>query len=342
MSLIQGERLQLAALQASVSITTTSGSSQGFPDLIRQSVAVDGDGHRRLSTELTHPGSPPKVWSVINAEDGVESLVAHPSFASAAVSAVPGAIGGAPIAWRAELLWFMRWLPAGGAAADNHPCDLLELLGRDSTQVLASLEEIDGVACVVVESHFPNGSVDERLWLDPTHGWLPRLQRAYGQSTSVVEVERRVQSFIGEAGGGFVPELGTLDCKADAGGLLPVDSTQVLTLVDNESWCWPTERGTASMAQFQSVRDLVPGGWTLVESQVTGALTLTHAGTPGDAATPAREPARLHAGVGWPARHVGLWLGLGACVAGGAGLSAASLRRRRGGTVTEATTDGVA
>ena len=327
LTLIEVERAQMPGLQASLLITRSTGGLAGYPDVIKQSLALDSAGHRRLWTELIYEASPSELDTVVNAEDGVEVLLAHPLVAFASVSQVPEAIGaGAPIAWRSELLWFMRWFPSGGAASGAHAGDLVELLGRDTSQVLDALEDVDGVSCVVVEIVRPDGSVAERLWLDPTHGWLPRLQRTYGGSMDDVLLERRVTSFLEGPGGGVVPASGTLSAKGDPDGPLARDTTQTFSVVADGAWCWPAEIGTASMAGFSSVRELVPGDWTMVDARADGVATLRLV----EANQPSHQAgvSSSGSGVGAWADHRRRWIGLALSALGAMTLIGLGARRR--------------
>ncbi len=265
LSLLRVQRGMFPALQASYRTVSLGASVESVPERTDECISFTVGGScqselRIFQSAADATANPSGCRSTRFAEDGVAALFLRLDEDSAVLGPKADVRGGVPIAWSSELLWTMRWIPAGGSAGTAHPGDLESLLLSEFTSVLPSRMMVDGVECVVLERRVGDALI-ERFWLDEGAGFLPRLQQAY-QADGEVSLERRVCSFVDAGSGAWLPNECQLWVKGD-GMLVPADSTRRTSLVVDESWSWPLVVGAAPMSNFSSVQDVLPEGFLL-------------------------------------------------------------------------------
>lgn len=108
------------------------------------------------------------------------------------------------------LSYLMRWYPERERSGLSVPADLLKHIERAEVELEPGWVDVDGVPCIQLStaSYGPAGRlVSEALFLDPSHGYLPRLQR-WTLGDGSLSTEYRVDSFKELAPGFFVPKSG--------------------------------------------------------------------------------------------------------------------------------------
>ena len=104
--------------------------------------------------------------------------------------------------------FLMRWISIGEPGSPWR--DLLAVLDAPSTSVRAQLEEVDGVACAVLDVFDEDGLHRGSVWLDADRGCLPVRQEWYGDPSHAPEAtySLRILQAAQVASGGWMPTKG--------------------------------------------------------------------------------------------------------------------------------------
>lgn len=226
---ITAARSECPPFLISVSITRTSPSDPAYLQKWHDVINWDGASFR-VDREYGHASGDGRVHLTRNVTaygDGVAAVSRGESIRVAkSVASAAGSVGGGVMYQH-----YLRWYFLGSADGTIPAQDMVSVLQAPDTVIRPDLEELDGEACIVVERLDHTGSVYERIWVDPQHGYLPRRHEVVDHGTELSSWH--LTSFIEVAPGCFLPSEG-VHRLTDAGAADPnfpsVPTEETMTL----------------------------------------------------------------------------------------------------------------